>query len=65
MEKEKAPILLPDGTIVIRTVASVLKQVGPLCVGAWQRTIMYKGEKFRVEEYKGEYDAKYVLSEKQ
>jgi hypothetical protein len=61
MEKEKASVLLPDGTIIQRTVTSVLKQVGPMCYGSWQHTIQYKGKKQWVEEHKGEGDAKYVL----
>jgi hypothetical protein len=60
MEK-KARILLPDGTIVERVVSSVLKQVGALCVGAWQHAIQYRGEKHHVEEYEGEAHAEYVL----
>lgn len=61
MEKKKASVLLPDGTIVERIVTSVLKQVGPMCYGSWQHTIQYKGKKQRVEESKSEANAKYVL----
>lgn len=61
MEKEKARILLPDGQIIERMVTSVLRQIGPTCVGAWHHTIQYKGKKCEVEEYSGDSKVKYVL----
>ena len=61
MEKEKARILLPDEKIVERMVTSVLKQIGPTCMGAWYHTIKYKGQKCKVEEYSGDLRAKYLL----
>ena len=62
MEKEKARILLNDGTIIERTVTSVLKQVHPmLCEGSWQKTIILKGAKYYVDEYQGTKNIKYLL----
>jgi hypothetical protein len=61
MEKEKASIRLPDGSIIERTVTSVLKPVGPLCIGVWNRSVQYAGKKCRVEECDGDSQAKYVL----
>lgn len=64
MEKEKANILLPDGTIIKRTVKSVLKQVGATCMGSWKRTITYNNQTYRVKETDENPEAKYKLEEK-
>jgi len=61
MEKQKAKFLLPDGQAVERTVTSVLKQIGPTCMGSWYHTIQYKGQKYSVEKYSGKRGVKYEL----